>query len=71
MTEKINLKPVVKIGDAKIIDGRLHGIVSNHPRMPGYWEVTTSKILKIETQNTIYVLENIPYQPNVTRLKDE
>ncbi len=51
-------KPIVKIKDPKIFRGALHGEVTSHPKLPDGTYVKTSPILKIETKNTIYVLEN-------------
>jgi len=62
----LNNKAVVSMSDAKIIDGRLKGNVTNHPKL-GNQRVKTSSILGmefdehgttlVETRNTVYVVD--------------
>jgi len=62
----LNNKAVVSMSDAKIIDGRLKGNVTNHPKL-GNQRVRTSSILGmefdehgttlVETRNTVYMVD--------------
>ena len=62
----LNNKAVVSMSDAKIIDGRLKGNVTNHPKI-GNQRVRTSSILGmefdehgttlVETRNTVYMVD--------------
>ena len=62
----LNNKAVVSMSDAKIIDGRLKGNVTNHPKL-GNQSVRTSSILGVEfdehgttlveTRNTVYMVD--------------
>ena len=62
----LNNKAVVSMSDAKIIDGRLKGNVTNHPKL-GNQRVKTSSILGmefdehgttlVETRNTVYMVD--------------
>ena len=59
--DEVEDKPIVKIADAKITAGLggnkvLSGVVIDHPRFVKGEGVMTSKILSIETRNTIYKL---------------
>lgn len=56
-------KPTVKMINAVLIknplDGyQLAGKVIDHPRFEKGKQVVTSKIIKIETRNTIYIFED-------------
>lgn len=57
-------KPVVQI-KGKVMNGRLYGVVRNHPRCPDGQYVETSPIVQtlsentFETHNSLYVLERI------------
>ena len=62
----LNNKAVVSMSDAKIIDGRLKGNVTNHPKLANQ-RVRTSSILGmefdehgttlVETRNTVYMVD--------------
>jgi len=51
-------KPVVKIKDAVLVQGVMTGLVYGHPKFKDGTRVRTSLIEKIETLNTVYVLED-------------
>lgn len=52
-------KPEIKIKDWRFEGNRLIGKIEDHPRLGSCkdGEVVTSRIEKVETRNTVYVLE--------------
>lgn len=60
------MKPEVKIKNWFVYQNRLYGLVNDHPVLGNCKDgmLASSRIVKIETENTVYVMDGEHGKPN-------